>query len=199
VIIDCPKCNTYVEVREAGSYGYNAGDGYPSGKYILVACGKCDRPIVLCQENVGNMADGDIWDTPVRVFPSDTIFVNPVWPEEIKEAFEEAKGCFKSRAYTATVIMCRKIIEGLCVLNGSSERNLNKALLKLRDSGVIDSRLYDWADALRVSGNEAAHDLSVTFSKEDASDIIDLTSAILEYIYSFTNKFAEFKARRKGP
>ena len=37
----------------------------------------------------------------------------------------------------------------------------------MRDKGIIESRLYEWADALRISGNEAAHGVNVTISSED--------------------------------
>jgi|LGOV01.1.fsa_nt_gb hypothetical protein len=196
MIIDCPKCNQYVEVVESGGYDYPAHQNGPGGRYRLVSCGICCRPMVVCQENLGNLADGDIWDQPFRVFPEDENFINPEWPAEIQNAYHEAVGCFKAHSYTATVIMCRKIIDGLCTLQGVNERNLDLSLKKLRDNGVIDTRLYDWANALRLSGNEAVHDLKVTFDHADASDLMDLTSAILEYIYSFTQKFDQFMERR---
>lgn len=198
MIIDCPKCNQYVEVAEAGDYQYPASQHGLGGRYLLVSCQLCQRPMVICQENIGNMADGDIWSQPIRVFPDDDNFINPDWPTEIQRAYREAVDCYKAHAYTATVIMCRKIIDGLCTLQGAKERTLDQSLKKLRDNGVIDARLYDWATALRLSGNEAAHDLAVTFDHVDASDLMDLTSAILEYIYSFTQKYHQFMARREN-
>lgn len=198
MITDCPKCNQYVEVTESGGYEYPASQEGLGGRFLLVSCQLCRRPIVICQENIGNMADGDIWSQPIRVFPEDDNFINPDWPIEIQWAYQEAVGCLKAHSYTATVIMCRKIIDGLCTLQGVKDKNLDRSLKKLRDNGVIDTRLYDWATALRLSGNEAAHDLSVTFDRVDANDLLDLTSAILEYIYSFTQKYHQFMDRREN-
>lgn len=47
-----------------------------------------------------------------------------------------------------------------------------------------------------ISGNEAAHDVNVTISAEDARDILEFTNALLEYVFTFRDKFEEFKKRR---
>jgi hypothetical protein len=67
-----------------------------------------------------------------------------------------------------------------------------------RDNDTITDQLFEWADALRLSGNEAAHDVQVTFSAEDARDLLDFTVAILDFTYSFRVKFEAFRARRGG-
>lgn len=69
-------------------------------------------------------------------------------------------------------------------------------LRRLRDAGVVEARLCDWADELRMVGNDAAHDLSLTVSKEDARDCLDFVDAILIYVFTLDRKFQEFKSRR---
>jgi hypothetical protein len=76
------------------------------------------------------------------------------------------------------------------------EANLKKSLETLRDSQVIDGRLFEWADALRLFGNEAAHGVAVTISKQDAEDTIAFTNALLEYVFTFRDRFEEFRQRR---
>ena len=71
------------------------------------------------------------------------------------------------------------------------------ALPELRDRGIIDLRLYDWADALRLVGNEAAHDVNVTVAPEDARDIVEFTNALLEYLFAFRERFERFEQRRQ--
>ena len=89
-------------------------------------------------------------------------------------------------------------LSGFCAENGTTKRSLAANLEELRDSGTITDQLFEWATALRLSGNEAAHDVSVTFSEEDAKDLLDFTVAILDFTYSFRVKFEAFLARRKG-
>ncbi len=55
-------------------------------------------------------------------------------------------------------------------------------------STTSNNRLFEWADALRIAGNEAAHDVKVTTSKEDARDILELTNALLEYVFTFRDR-----------
>ena len=67
----------------------------------------------------------------------------------------------------------------------------------MKTKGIIENRLFEWAEALRISGNEAAHDVQVTISPQDAKDIVDFTDALLEYVFTFRDKFNEFLERRK--
>ena len=92
--------------------------------------------------------------------------------------------------------MCRKTLEGICVEHGIKGNNLVKSLKELKDKGIIENRLYEWADTLRISGNEAAHDVKVTISPEDARDVLEFTNALLEYMFTFRDKFEQFKQRR---
>jgi Domain of unknown function (DUF4145) len=64
---------------------------------------------------------------------------------------------------------------------------------------MIDERLFEWSDALRVVGNEAAHGVGLSID-QDAKDTLEFTNAILDYIFSYRDRFEQFKKRRaKGP
>jgi len=93
--------------------------------------------------------------------------------------------------------MCRKTLEGICVEHKIKERNLANSLKKMKDQGIIESRLFEWADTLRISGNEAAHDLDVTVASDDARDIMEFTNALLEYVFSFKDKYEQYKKRQE--
>lgn len=92
--------------------------------------------------------------------------------------------------------MCRRTLEGICAHHKIQEGNLAKSLKKLKDDGVIEQRLFEWAESLRDVGNEAAHDVDARVSKEEARDLIDFTRALVEYIFTLTETFKKFKARR---
>jgi hypothetical protein len=100
--------------------------------------------------------------------------------------------------YEPCVIMCGKALEAVCVLLGESEDNgtLAKRLRRLRDSGKIEAKLYDWANELRMVRNDAAHDLSVVVSKDDARDCLEFVEAISVYVFVLDRKFQEFTMRR---
>lgn len=92
--------------------------------------------------------------------------------------------------------MCRKTLEGICAAHGIEERNLSASLKKMKEQGLIDDRLFEWSDALRVVGNEAAHGVKVAISQADAKDAIEFTNAILDYLFSYRDRFEKFKKRR---
>lgn len=196
MIVECRQCEAFVEAEEIAGYGYLRSDTRPSGRYVLLKCLKCESPILISQNNIGNMADGDIWDRAVRLYPLEDIRVNPNAPKAIRLAYEEAIACFRTRAYTAAAIMCRKTLEGICKAHGVQGLPLVKGLEKMKNEKLIDDRLYQWADALRLAGNEAAHDVKVTVSGDDAKDMLEFTNAILDYLFSFRDKFEHFKQRR---
>jgi hypothetical protein len=152
--------------------------------------------MVIRQTNIGNMAEGDVWDKPFLVFPSPDLQANPRAPQPIRRAFEEACGCYRAQAYTASAIMCRKALEGICVEHDVKERNLALSLKKMKDTGLIDDRLFEWSDALRLAGNEAAHGVETNIESADAKDIIEFTNAIIDYMFSFRDRFDQFKKRR---
>lgn len=92
--------------------------------------------------------------------------------------------------------MCRKTLEGVCEDHGVNKGNLQKRLEALRGQGVIEGRLYSWADELRLVGNDAAHDVNVEVDASDARDTVDFTRAVLEYVYTFRDRFENFRKRR---
>ena len=51
---------------------------------------------------------------------------------------------------------------------------------------------------MRVAGNEAAHDVQVQVSPQDANDMLEFTRALLEYVFTFRRRFERFKERRAG-
>ena len=78
------------------------------------------------------------------------------------------------------------------------EKNLALSIKKLKEDGIINDQLYDWADQLRLAGNKAAHNIAKNVESLDAKDILDFTIAILDFTYSFKDKFDKFKNRVKS-
>jgi hypothetical protein len=146
------------------------------------------------------LAISDIYDEdspPRRVFPpAERRELGIAVPKNIQAAFKEAVQCFKAKAFTASAIMCRKTLEGLCAAHDAKSGNLAKGLAKLRDDGVIESRLFEWAEELRVSGNAAAHGVDSTVSRQDCENILEFTEALAQYVFTYRHKFQQFKERR---
>jgi len=196
MIIECLECREHVQARRSGAFERLSNGKGPSSLYSLLSCEKCGAPILVRQTNIGNMVEGDKWDTPYILYPPSDLRVNPNAPPDIQAAFEEACACYRAQAFTASAIMCRKTLEGICAVHSVAERTLAASLKTMKDMGLIDERLFEWSDSLRVAGNEAAHGVGLTIAQTDAKDILEFTNAILDYLFSYRDRFEQFKLRR---
>ncbi len=192
MLTECRHCQAAVDAAVLASYETFDEEAGVQLKFTFAKCPQCDGPLLLVQEQWG-----DTWDKPSRIFPVREDQVGWSVPKGIRNAFAEAARCLNVKAYTAAAIMCRKTLEGVCEEHKVAGRTLQERIQALKDTGVIEGRLYQWADELRLVGNEAAHDVSVEVSAQDANDTVDFTRAVLEYVYTFRDQFERFKQRRQ--
>jgi uncharacterized protein YutE (UPF0331/DUF86 family) len=98
----------------------------------------------------------------------------------------------------AACVMFGRALEAVCKdALGTTKITLGKGVEMLKEKGIIDNRLYDWSQQLRVFRNLAAHadaDMS-SISRQDAEDLQSFVYAIIEYVYDLTDRYEEFKAR----
>jgi hypothetical protein len=86
-------------------------------------------------------------------------------------------------------------VEDVSKEHGATGRDLKAKIEALKNHGVIDQTLLDWATELRLLGNEAAHG-DGEISRQDAKDALEFTEAMLSYIYTYRQSFDFFKRRR---
>ena len=194
----CPQCElpALAIVRGMAFWdGWNKGQTYPESlptEYALVQCSECHKVSVQIREDFGQ---GFQDDKPGIVYPAKRSLSRDV-PEPLRREFKEAQACFSAKAYEATVVMVRRILEGTCKENNVQERNLVKSLQKLKADGLIDDKIAEWADALRVLGNEGAHYTGRRVSRDDSEDALAFAEALLDHIYVLRKRFDEFARRR---
>jgi hypothetical protein len=92
--------------------------------------------------------------------------------------------------------MVRRVLEGACRENSVQERTLVKSLEKLKADGFIDTTIAEWADALRILGNEGAHYTGKQVPRDDAEDALAFAEALLDHIYVLRKRFEKFANRR---
>lgn len=192
----CPHCEkpTLATVESEAQGG---GEHEPPYILELARCGTCGDPFLLIEEDYGDGWDGD----PAVAWPKQQRPLSIQIPEALRREHEEARQCFSSKAYTATAVMVRRTLEGVCFdqgMSGAGDRPkpLFKMLEQMKDEGKIDGRLFEWAQALRVLGNQGAHFTGTSVSREDAADGLALAEALLDYLYVLSAQFNAFKARR---
>jgi hypothetical protein len=202
MLIECAECRAVVDARERGAFEFFDPEIGTTERALLLQCPRCEQPMLGLSYGMTKYADPDDdepvgmrWTSADRLWPPPMEELNWSVPGSLRAAFSEAQVCYKANAYTAAAVMCRKTIEGVCKEQGIKGRNLAEMLRKLRDRHLIDGRLYEWSEALRVIGNEAAHGVELVLAQQDAADVLAFTEAIIDYLFVFRRRFDEFKER----
>ena len=192
MFVVCETCGARVdavELHQEEVWEPQLGMDNPE-RYTLLKCGSCASVMLARQDHFV-----EDWEPPVRVYPAPRK-ASWSWPADIRASFEETVAVLAARAYTATAVICRRTLEGVCVNQGAQGGKLQAKFADLKEKGIIDQRLYEWADSLRDAGNGAAHDVDQTVTAEDARDLVDLTEAVLQYVFTFEQKYNRFMERR---
>jgi hypothetical protein len=195
MIVECGDCGAYVDAVAIASYTSYEEPTQTTGKYSFLKCPRCERPFIMLQTDGDGILDDD---TPTKIYPQLDTGLSYLLPHSITRSFFEAQRCYNAKAYTATAVMCRKTLQAIAEEHKIRSRNLAKALEEMKNQEIIEQRLFEWADALRISGNQAAHDVESTISAQDARDILDFTKALLEYVFTFRDKFEKWKKRKQA-
>lgn len=199
MIFECAYCESKVDGKIVGEHEFYNGEEPPS-KVTLLDCPVCHNPGLTIQEIwEGFNPQGEHvtdWDDPVRVWPN-TEVIDWRFPAEVKISLEEAKRCFKAKAYNACAVMCGRTLESACAEFGMEGKMLAGGLKKLLDKEIIDKKIYLWGEELRKRRNIGAHAAKERVNKADAEDILDFTNVICQYIFVLSKQFDNF-IKRKG-
>src|ERR1039457_3482863 len=185
--ITCPNCHQRIlltdenDSYEPAPFGKpNVEDNYQRS-YIFADCEICWQTLAIRRRI--NESNGHrrgvfeiLWPVLERNL-SDTV------PESLRQEHSEARACFNAKAYTATVVMVRRTLEGVCADHGITRKPLYAALDEMKSTGLIEGRLLEWAQGLRVLGNDAAHFTGRPVSSQDAKDALSLAEALMDYMY----------------
>lgn len=125
-------------------------------------------------------------------------------PDDIKAVFIEGATCLAAHCCNAAGTMFR-----LCVdlatrsklppgeapgLNAKVRRDLGLRLPWLFDNHLLPGALKELSSCIKEDGNDGAH--AGTLTKEDANDLLDFTSALLDRIYTEPERLRLAKERR---
>ncbi len=125
-------------------------------------------------------------------------------PENIAAVFKEGATCLAVQCYNAAGTMFR-----LCVdlttqsmlpegevegLSAKVRRSLGLRLVWLFDNGYLPMDLKTLSSCIKDDGNDGAH--AGTLKREDAEDLLDFTTALLERIYTEPERLRLAKERR---
>lgn len=136
-----------------------------------------------------NCSCATFFDASGNQHPS-PIFGNTIsnLPSEIDTLYNEARACIGVKAYTASVLACRKLLMNIAVEKGAKRgESFVKYVEYLSNKGYISPDGKDWVDHIRKKGNEANHEIAL-MSEKDATDLISFNEMLLKVIFEFPSK-----------
>ena len=167
----CPYCNSIV----APSYGYFNTERNVENRlrrdYIFI-CPNCNQPTYL--------------DTSYNQYPGPK-FGNDIsnLPDSVLSIYDQARNCMSVNAFTASVMLCRKIIMNASVNHGAKEGESFAFYIDyLFDNHYIPINSKKWVDNIRSKGNVANHKIE-DIKREEAEDILKFTEVLLRNLYEF--------------
>lgn len=172
------------------------GKHYDVFEYATTTCGRCE-PVFFVESEFYDIASELYPPQGEQVFyPSPHKMSMEGIPATARRAYSDATDAFKAGLYDLCVIMSRKCLEAVCQELGARKGSLKQRLSEFRDQGTIDKKLFEWADELRLIGNDAVHELEIGTKQVDAEDALDFVEAILMYVFTLNKRFEEFQKRR---
>lgn len=158
---------------------------HEGGKFIaayIYVCHHCKKPTFF--DNYGNQ-------TPGTIFGNDVAYIDD---KTLEKLYNEARKCTGYKAFTASVLCCRKLLMHIAVSKGAdSDLNFIEYVDYLFEKDLLPSHAKDWVDHIRKKGNEANHEI-VIMNKKEAEDLITFSEMLLRLVYEFP---AKFKKRKK--
>ena len=205
----CPECNILVEtdVIAKGSGGFTSSASNPIDEadadyhgdyYYISQCKRCNQPFLIKQSLYGIPGEFETITEESVLYPAESRIPIENLPTMIKSAYDQACRSFTASLFEPCVLMCRKSLEVVCKMHDANGNNLYQKLESLKKAEHIDQRLLNWSHEIRAIANDAAHESLSNIEKEDARDCLDLTEAILLYVYSLGSRFDNFKSRREN-
>jgi hypothetical protein len=164
----CGFCSAKVGPDE----GYFSNDPSRGGQSYILICSSCRQPTYFDAKD--QQWPGVPFGAPVGHLPAD-----------VKQLYEEARNCMTVKAYTAAVLVCRKLLMNLAVNKGAnSGESFISYVEYLSAKGYVPPDGKGWVDHIRQKGNEANHEIKI-MGRDEAEQLISFSEMLLKFVYEF--------------
>ncbi len=163
----CGHCGSFV--------ASSAGWMYSNGTQHIYLCTHCEKPTYF--------------DSAQRPLPG-VAFGNNVAnvPPDIDALYKEARTCTSAAAYTASVLLSRKLLMNIAVAQGAKPGEPFISYVEyLAANGFVPPNGRGWVDHIRKKGNEATHEI-VFMTDKDAQELLAFSEMLLKFIYEFPSR-----------
>jgi hypothetical protein len=105
--------------------------------------------------------------------------------KDVETLYNEARQSAGSGYFTATILLCRKILAHIAVDQGAtSNLSFQEYVDYLAAKGYVPPNCKPLVDHIRTKGNEANHEI-VLMKEDDAKELVSFLELLLKFIYEF--------------
>lgn len=222
LVANCPRCGSrHITFDVTAAKIYRTEYGWQNWYEAFGICRNCGHTtIFVLSERVNTdyqyvhkvgllKVDGSLnnyVDIKGHISLKDSASVPPpeFLPRNIEAVFEEGATCLAVGCYNAAGTMFRLCVdlatramlpgEEVPGLNARTRRDLGLRLPWLFETGRLHESLKELSSCIKEDGNDGAHGGNLT--EDDASDLLDFTSVLLERIYTEPERLRLAKERR---
>ncbi len=168
----------YCGVTVGPSQGYRGTVHGVGDTGIILLCPNCSQPTFISLEKR---------QVPAPRLGADVTGVTDLG---VLALYEAARRCTAADAFTAAVLICRKILMNLAVAKGAqSGLKFAEYVTFLEAKGWVPPDGHPWVDAIRTTGNEATHEIALK-EKADAERLLGFVEMLLRFMFEFPGKVA---------
>jgi DNA-directed RNA polymerase subunit RPC12/RpoP len=139
-----------------------------------VVCAVCDQATVLMgeQQFPGVKFGGEVAGLPA----------------DVATLYGEVRECMGVSAYTAAVLLCRKLLMHVAVETGANAGlKFVEYVQYLWDEHYVPPNAKGWVDHIREKGNEANHEITL-MSRAEAEQLMSFTEVLLQLVYELPQR-----------
>lgn len=93
-------------------------------------------------------------------------------------------------------MLYRKALDiGLKKIDPELKGTLGARIKKLRETGKLTNDIAEWADQIKTTGNEAAHE-EEPITKADLEELRSFTDMVLRYLFTLPNMVKKRRGQR---
>ena len=158
-------------------------------------CVNCTGYVMVLWSARENTADSH--DYKVLPYPLKVTDYPESWPDEIGKFWVQAQASLQHEHWDAAAVMARSALQAALRDNNASGGSLKQEIDDLAAKGILAPILKEWADQIRLLGNESAHpDPMQVIDPQDARDIVKFLNFFLEYLYTFPYQIQQYRNRQ---
>lgn len=176
----CGYCNTHTSSTRGLPLMERSYDeqSYNNGVYI---CTHCEMPTFLFEnEQAPNSKFGNT--------------VNGV-SKELSALYNEARDAYSVEAYTAVLLICRKLLMHIAIELGANEGlKFIEYVNYLKDEHYITAKSEKWVDSIRKYGNRSTHEIDLA-EKTEAEMIIRFSEMLMKTNFEYPTIMDDIEAK----